>query len=154
MYARPEDIAARPDPTVVRFNVKLGMVYAWEGPEGVAIRLPYRDDLVGSPDSGAVASGAIFALLDFALGAAGAVTLPEGLAVATVDLRVDHLRASRAGRDLLGVGKVLRATQRIFFAEALAHDGDPYDPVAKAQGSFVIYEGHPEWHPRPKPPRR
>src|SRR5687768_13940481 len=63
------------------------------------MRAPWREELVGDPETGVIASGVVTALLDhtcgLACGAAFAVPQP----IATLDLRIDYMRAAapRAG---------------------------------------------------------
>lgn len=72
--------------------------------EEVTMRLPYRPELVGNPESGAVHSGALTELLDHTLGTAGICCNAVGAMITpTLDLRIDHLRVAPAGRDILFV---------------------------------------------------
>ena len=68
------------------------------GPREATLVLPYRDDLVGDPTRGVVFGGVITTLLDQAGGVAPLGSLPELTSIATVDLRIDYLRAAKPGR--------------------------------------------------------
>ena len=107
-------------------------------PRGVVMRLPYREELVGNPDSGVLHGGAVTTLVDSASGFAAMAALPEPGPVATLDLRIDYLRPAVAGEDLLVRADCYRLTKRIAFVRAEAYQRSPEDPVAAAMGTFMI----------------
>ena len=91
------------------------------------IRVPWREDLVGDPDSGVFAGGlAVWTALD---------TFQP---IATLDLRVDYMRAARPRQDLLAQGLCYRLTPTIAFVRAWAFEDDPSDPVAAAQSAYIL----------------
>ena len=71
--------------------------------------LPYDDKLVGNPDTGVMHGGAITALLDACSGAAVFAALDEWVPIATLDLRIDYLRAAEVGRDVAVPRDLLQA---------------------------------------------
>ena len=106
--------------------------------EEVTLRLPYRDELVGNPETGAVHGGALTVLLDHALGIASLCSERVGpVLTPTLDLRIDHLRIAPAGRDILAAARVYHATRRIVFVEGFAYCESRDRPVARATGSWV-----------------
>lgn len=114
--------------------------FAYEGLEGdrVRIRVPYRADLVGDPDSGVLAGGLVTTLLDHVGGLAVWVALDSFQPIATLDLRVDYMRAAAPGRDLIAEARCYRLTRTLGFVRAWAFEDDPADPVAAAQSAYVI----------------
>ena len=48
----------------VRHSRNLGMEVLSAEEDGVRVRLPWREDLVGNPDTGVLHGGAIFAMMD------------------------------------------------------------------------------------------
>lgn len=106
--------------------------------EAVILRAPYRADLVGDPDTGVLAGGLVTAMLDHVGGLAVWVALGEFRPIATLDLRVDYMRAAEPGRDLLARARCFRLTHSIGFVRAWAFEQDPDDPVAAAQGAYII----------------
>jgi acyl-coenzyme A thioesterase PaaI-like protein len=90
-------------PAVAAFNTQmvrmtpqssaLGFEFVSSGPDGAALKVPYRADLVGDPASGVIAGGVITTLLDhvcgMAIGAAMGGTATAGQArmggMATLD---------------------------------------------------------------------
>jgi uncharacterized protein (TIGR00369 family) len=117
----------------------LGFLYEGLTDEGaVRLRVPYRADLVGDPDSGVLAGGLVTALLDHVGGMAVWVAMDAFRPIATLDLRVDYMRAAEPGRDLLAQARCYRLTPSIGFVRAWAFEDDPSDPVAAAQAAYVV----------------
>jgi len=58
--------------------------------------------------------------------------------IATLDLRVDYMRAARTGRDLLAQAHCYKLTRNVAFVRAFAFEDDPSDPVAAAQATYII----------------
>lgn len=115
--------------------------FAWEGlvDDGAPrIRVPYRADLVGDPDTGVVAGGLVTALLDHVGGLAVWVAMDAFRPIATLDLRVDYMRAAQPGRDLMAQARCFRLTPSIGFVRAWAFEDDPSDPVAAAQAAYMV----------------
>ncbi|WP_076071498.1 PaaI family thioesterase [Sphingomonas montana] len=119
-------------------NAWLGLGYVAHGPDWVDLRLPYADTLIGDPDTGVLASGPIVALMDMATSMAVWTRVAAFMPLATLDLRVDYLRAAVSGRAVIGHGECYRLTRRIGFVRGQAHDGDPDDPVAHVAGTFMF----------------
>ncbi|MGP1275910.1 MAG: PaaI family thioesterase [Caulobacterales bacterium] len=107
--------------------------------EGLAIlRAPYRDDLIGDPDTRVLHGGVVTALLDHACGLAAFAGLGGKDATATLDLRLDYMRPAEPGRDVVAVARCIRASGLFAFVTAIAHDGDEADPVATATAAFMV----------------
>lgn len=112
-------------------------------PGRAVMRLPYRETLVGNPETAVLHGGAVTTLIDSACGFVAMTALPEPGPVATLDLRIDYLRPARAGRDLLVRADCYRLTRQVAFTRAEAYHDDPDVPVAAALGTFMIAEaGH------------
>jgi uncharacterized protein (TIGR00369 family) len=107
--------------------------------EEVTLRLPYRDELVGNPETGAVHGGALTVLLDHTLGTAGICCDRVGATITpTLDLRIDHLATAPAGKDIFAVAQVYKVTRRVLFIEGFAYCESRDKPIAKATGSWVL----------------
>ena len=106
---------------------------------GVAIcMLPYRDELIGDPVRRVVFGGAITTLIDHASGLAVACALEQLTAIATIDLRVDYLRAAEPGRDLYTRSECYRVTRNVAFVRAVAYEESADDPFAGCLGTFML----------------
>ena len=116
----------------------LGISYHDHGPDWVELGLPYREELVGMPESGILASGPIISLMDMATSLALWVKLGHFRHQATLDLRVDYLRPATPGQTVIGRGECYGITRSIGFVRGLAHDGDAADPVAHVSGTFMF----------------
>ena len=102
------------------------------------IRVPYRPEWVGDPDTGVLAGGLVTTLLDHVGGLAVWVAMDAFKPIATLDLRVDYMRAAQPGRDLLAQARCFRLTPTIAFVRGWAFEDDPSDPVAAAQAAYVV----------------
>jgi uncharacterized protein (TIGR00369 family) len=110
-----------------------------EAENGVAIlSVPYDPRLVGDPETGVLHGGVITALLDTACGCAVMAASPKLRSTATLDLRSDYMRPAAAGETVFCRAECYRLTRSIGFARAAAYLADPADPVATAQGSFIL----------------
>lgn len=102
------------------------------------VSVPYREDLVGDPDTGVIAGGVITTLLDHASGQACHSALAEHTSLATLDLRIDYMRPAKPGLEIFAEAHCYKVTRSVAFVRATAHDGDPTDPVATAQAAFML----------------
>jgi uncharacterized protein (TIGR00369 family) len=101
-------------------------------------KLRYDAKLVGNPDTGTLHGGAITALLDACSGAAVFAALPEWTPIATLDLRIDYLRAGDPGRDVQCRAHCYKVTRNVAFTRAVAFHDDEQDPIATSAGTFML----------------
>ena len=104
------------------------------------MRLPYSEKLIGDPDTGVLHGGVITALLDQT---AGMVARPpevdaEGIAIATLDLRIDYMGPATPGEDLWATGECYKRTKNIAFIRAWAFHETREDPVATCVAAFMM----------------
>jgi uncharacterized protein (TIGR00369 family) len=116
----------------------LGIAYHDHGEDWVELSLPYKPELVGMPETGILASGPIFSLMDMATSLAIWMRLGHFRPQATLDLRIDYLRPASPGNTIVGRGECYGVTRSIGFVRGLAHDGDAADPVAHVSGTFMF----------------
>lgn len=102
------------------------------------LKLPFRDDLIGDPDSGVIAGGAVTALLDHVCGHAVMMALDAMTSIATLDLRIDYMRAAEPGLGVYAEAHCYKVTRSIAFVRASAWDRDRADPLATAQAAFMV----------------
>jgi len=119
---------------------RLGIAYHDHGADWVELALPFSPDQVGDPARGVLASGPIVTLMDMATSLAVWQRRGRFLPPATLDLRVDYLRAATPGRTVIGRGTCTRLARRVAFVRGEAHDGDPADPVAHVAGTFMLMD--------------
>ncbi len=115
----------------------LGLIYHGHGTGWLELALPWREDLVGEPASGVLASGPIISLMDNATSMSVWTLTGQFTPQVTLDLRVDYMRAAVPGQTVIGRGECYKLTRTIAFIRGIAHDGDPTDPVAHVAGTFM-----------------
>jgi uncharacterized protein (TIGR00369 family) len=110
-----------------------------EARNGVAvIRLPWRPELVGNPETGVLHGGVVTTLIDTVSGLAAITGLAQPEPVATLDLRIDHLKPATPKADLFARAECYRLTSRIAFVRATAYQNDPEDLVASSVSTFML----------------
>jgi uncharacterized protein (TIGR00369 family) len=117
---------------------RLGVEVVRVGSREAVVRLPYREELVGDPERGVVFGGVITTLLDHASGLAVFVSLSELTAIATLDLRIDYLRAAEPGHDLFGRAECYKMGAHVAFVRGTAWDRSPDDPFASMLATFML----------------
>ncbi len=117
---------------------RLGMAVVRTGPREAVVRLPWREEIVGDPRRGVVFGGVITTLLDHAGGLAVSCSLAELTSIATLDLRIDYLRAAEPRCDLLGRAECYRLTRHVAFVRGTAWDRAAEDPFATCLATFML----------------
>jgi uncharacterized protein (TIGR00369 family) len=115
----------------------LDMNYHAHGDDWVELCIDWREDLVGDPASGVLASAVVISLMDNATSMAIWTKLGEFRPQVTMDLRLDYLRPSPKGERVYGRGMCYHLTHSIGFVRGIAHNGDLDDPLAHATGTFI-----------------
>lgn len=115
----------------------LGVRYRAHADNWIELELPWREDLVGDPETGVLASGPIVSLLDNATSMAVWVHRNSFRPQVTLDLRIDYIRAAAPGKTIVAWAECYQLKQSMAFVRGIAHDGDINDPVANATGIFI-----------------
>lgn len=104
------------------------------------LAMDWREDLVGDPDTGVLASGPIVALMDNAAGTA--VWLKRGVlgAQVTIDLRVDYMRPATPRATVIARCECYRLTRQIAFVRGIGYDATPDDPLCHVTGTFMLLD--------------
>jgi uncharacterized protein (TIGR00369 family) len=116
----------------------LGLEFRGSGHNWAELGLPWREELVGVPETGVLASGAIVSLIDTASGTSVWVTLDRFMPILTVDLRLDYLRPAAKGETIIARCECVKLTRRIAFVRGLAHGGDDRRPIALSAATFIL----------------
>ena len=118
----------------------LGLTLVSVGPARGAMRVPWRQDLVGDAD--VIAGGAVTSLIDHCCGLAAVSSFDRAaepsVAIATLDLRIDYMRPAAPRADVTCEAHCYKLTRTIAFVRATAFDVEADDPVATAQATFIV----------------
>lgn len=122
----------------VRHSMELGMTLDEITPEGLVVRLPYSDKIIGNPDTGVIHGGAITSLMDQACGLAVAQAMaPDFDITPTIDLRIDYMRPAEPGKDVYAYVSAYRKTRSVVFARGVAYQDDREQPIAHCVANFM-----------------
>ena len=132
-------VAARHFVESIPHNAALGIKLVDMRRAEAVFELPYDPKLVGNPDTGVLHGGAITALLDACSGAAVFAARTELTPIATLDLRIDYLRAGDPGKAIRCRATCYKVTRNVAFTRAVAYHDDEADPIASSMGTFMLH---------------
>jgi uncharacterized protein (TIGR00369 family) len=122
----------------VGHGMALGLEYRASGDNWMELCLPWREELVGVPETGVLASGAIVSLIDTASGGSVWMTLGHFVPIVTLDLRLDYMRPALKGKTVIARCECVKLTRQIAFIRGVAHGGDPERPIAHSAATFML----------------
>jgi uncharacterized protein (TIGR00369 family) len=101
-------------------------------------RAPYKPELIGDPETGVIAGGVITTFLDQLCGMAAVLAMKAPSMVATIDIRIDYMRAATPGRDVLAEAHCYKIGRNVAFVRAVAFEDDAGNPIAHATATFMV----------------
>jgi uncharacterized protein (TIGR00369 family) len=123
---------------VIPHAQELGLVLQSIGDGKAEIFMPYDVKLIGDPGTGVIHGGAVSALMDTCCGAA-VMCHPEAPGgTATIDLRIEYMRAATPGQRILTKATCHHISRNVAFVRAVAMDDDRDSPVATATAAFSV----------------
>ena len=100
--------------------------------------VPYRDELIGDPETGVIAGGVITTFLDTLCGTAAVAAMETPTTVATIDLRIDYMRPATPKREVLAEAHCYKIGRSVAFVRAVAYDETPDNPIAHVAAAFMV----------------
>ena len=116
----------------------LGLTVTDIGNGTATMTMPYDEKLIGDPRTGVIHGGAVSAVMDTCCGAAVMCHHSAPGGTATIDLRIDYMRAAKPGQTIVTTATCFHITRNVAFVRATAVDDDTDNPVAMATGSFTV----------------
>jgi len=130
--------AARQFIELIPHSRDLGMELTEIGDGEAVIVMPYDPRLIGDPETGVISGGAVSAVMDTCCGAAVMSHPANKGGTATLDLRIDYMRAATPGQTITARAICYHVTRSVAFVRATATDDDADNPVASATGAFTV----------------
>lgn len=123
--------------SVLRHCQLLGMTVEQADQDGLVLKLPYSDLIIGNPVTGVVHGGAITTLMDTCCGISTVCYLDEFEICPTLDLRIDYMHPAEPGAPIFGFAECYRVTPAVIFARGVAYQQSREEPLAHVVGTFM-----------------
>jgi len=133
-------------PTLVPHLGELGVRVSYAGADHCQGILACRPEFVGDVERGLIHTGVVTTLIDSVAGLSIFAHLGRMQPLATLDLRVDYLRATRLACELSCRAECYRMTDQIAFVRAEAWQDSRQTPVATALATFMLGLGGEPGH--------
>ncbi len=131
------ELRARNFLSVLRHCQHLQMTVERADEDGLVLRLPYSDQIVGNPVTGVIHGGAITTLMDTCCGISTVCYLPEFEICPPLDLRIDYMHPAEPGKPIFGFAECYRVTPTVIFTRGIAYQDDREQPIAHVVGTFM-----------------
>lgn len=121
---------------VAPFHRWLGVSIAARNADGIAIEMPWREDMISNPALPAMHGGVVAALID--LTGFYTVLASGSVCTSTADLHVDYHRAASRER-IVAHGKIVRIGKRLSVAEVRVEGA--HGLIASGRGAYTMKAG-------------
>lgn len=129
--------------SVLRHCQVLGMTVEQADENGLTLKLPYSEQIVGNPMTGVVHGGAITTLLDTCCGISTVCYLDDFEICPTLDLRIDYMSPAQPGKPIYGFAECYRVTSTVIFTRGIAYQDNRDEPLAHVVGAFMRMGAEP-----------
>lgn len=102
------------------------------------MHVPYDKKMIGNPRTGALHGGVITTLMDTVGAVVVMASVPAGIPLATLDLRIDYLRPASGGRDVFASAECFKTTANVAFVRGVAYQETFRDPIAHCTGTYML----------------
>ena len=115
----------------------LDLQYVGTDGQHALLKVAWRADLVGNPETGAINGGVITTLVDTTSAVAVTARLSDIETIATLDLRIDYLTTASSDQPLFCRAECYRLTRHIAFTRAVCFHTHPSEPIAHGVATFM-----------------
>ena len=122
----------------------MSLQFVSSGPGQVVLALPFQEKHATARINGALHPGALAAALDSACGFVVLASLEQPQAIATVNLRIDHIRPAPTGEDVRIEARCYQLAGEFAYVNADARSLDGEELLCNALGIFKIGSPGPE----------
>jgi uncharacterized protein (TIGR00369 family) len=99
--------------------------------------LPFAEHLVGDTTGRIIHGGVMTTLIDTTCGLTVFTLLDAPESIATLDLRIDYLRAATPDLPIYCIAECYRLSRQIAFLRATTYHDDPAQPIAYSVSTFM-----------------
>ncbi|WP_024302741.1 PaaI family thioesterase [Pseudogulbenkiania sp. MAI-1] len=117
--------------------VTLGFQFLGADGRKPVLKVDWREDLVGNPATGVLHGGVITSLVDTTSAVSVTAHLERFETIATLDLRIDYLKAATPGKAIYCQAECYRLASQVAFTRAVCYHDTPDDPIAHGVATFM-----------------
>ena len=108
-----------------------------------SMRLDWREELVGNPETGVLAGGPLTALMDSCCGMSVATMLKDPAPFATLDLRIDYVRPATPGQAVIASPRAPSIRTRSRFSAGLRGSPPRPNSSSPSPASYAGFRAEP-----------
>lgn len=117
---------------------RIGLQAVSMGVNQGTMRIPFRDEFISNTNRNRVHSGIVTTLLDTLCGFVAISAFPPGTSVATLDLRIDHLRPIEGGQAIFAEAECYNVSDSVAYVRGMAYLEDKREPLASSMATFMV----------------
>ena len=122
----------------IPFNRWLGLDIVELDNARIKIKCSVKPEHIGYLSSGIVHGGVISGAIDATSGASVFLAIHKPMQVATLDLRIDHLKPPKPNQALFYEAHCYRVATQVAFVKCKVYENSPKDLIATSLSSFIL----------------